>query len=137
MSAKSKSLLYFVAIDANPIRILLVSHRSYLVGSGTEFNFLACGGLSLSLSLCGGFEERDLCDRASLDLLIRCTYHYPGGVFVYVGLVGIDGCVVRIHNLQDTSLTELDCGYRTFPGLFNPLQPGIDICIICIVLLIL
>lgn len=53
----------------------------------------------------------------SLDHLIHCTCHYLRGMFVYVGLAAFDGCVIRIHNLQDSSKAELDCGHKTFSEL--------------------
>lgn len=100
----------FYAVGTNPIWSRLSSRKSScLFASDMEFDF--------SLSVCGGLdwvlEDRVLSVTRSLDSL--------RGVFVYVGLAVTYGCSIWIHNLQDSSMTELDCGYETF-SLFKPLQ---------------
>lgn len=90
-------MLVFHAIDTNPVwsRLSLANRLVCLVLRWS----LTCRSIGgLSLSLCGGFErvfeEWDLWDQVSLDHLIHCTCHNLRGVFVYVGLVVMGGCVI-------------------------------------------
>lgn len=112
--SKSNSFM-LVRLTTNPVQVVLASRRSTcLVRSGT-FSFLGSRrGLFLSVnSLCGDFEERDQWDTASLDILICYTCHFTRGLFVNVGLVAINGCVIQItFKIQ----VRLDCGHKTFPG---------------------
>lgn len=111
----------FHSIDSNPVWSRL-SEANLLVCLVRRWSltFRSIGGLSVSI--CGGFEFgvwRDPSEWVSLDHLIRRTCRYLRGVFVFVGLAVIDGCVVWTHNLQDSNITELHCGSNTFSQLFN------------------